>query len=41
MNNFVKPELEIITFYNEDIIVTSGQAGNECEPWDLNNPNCP
>ncbi len=39
MNKFSKPELEIIEFNNEDIIVTSS-FGNECEPYDINNPDC-
>lgn len=41
MEKFQLPTLELIKFENEDIIRTSGEEGNECEPWDIKNPNCP
>ena len=43
MNKFIKPELQLIEFTNDDIIttsLTSGQMGNECEPFDILNPSC-
>lgn len=41
MRKYIKPEMEIVEFEAEDVIVTSGETGNpdNGNEWGVNPPN--